>query len=87
MRKIVCTGSIIELLFKFKEKPEVLIPGSLLTFRSGSIHGIGMVTEIIPIDKDTDAEPDMTRKRLAHNRSKGTKSEKGKTYRKIKMNL
>lgn len=89
LRKIVGTGSIVELWFKFKREPEVIIPGSLLTFRSGSIHGVGMVTEILPIEVDEDARPDMSRKELSMKKSKNVSKTNviKKTFQKIQLKL
>lgn len=55
--------------FKFKQYPEFVEPYTVFIFRSGGIHGIGVVVGIVPIDEDSDAKPDPIKrsgKRLLH---------------------
>lgn len=44
--------------FKFKVAPEFIEPYNLFAFRSGEIHGIGMVLNRLPINEDSNAKPD-----------------------------
>lgn len=69
VKKVMGPGDIAAMWFKFRQRPEHVIPGSLLTFRSGEIHGVGIILETLPINKDTDAKPDELRNR---NRTKNT---------------
>jgi GTPase len=44
--------------FKFKCYPEFVEPYSVFLFRSGDIHGLGVVLSSLPISQDADAKPD-----------------------------
>ena len=44
--------------FKFKQYPEYIEPYQIFAFRSGLVHGAGVILDIIPIYKDIDAKPD-----------------------------
>jgi elongation factor 1-alpha len=44
--------------FKFKQYPEYIEPYQIFAFRSGLVHGVGVVLDIIPYHKDNDARPD-----------------------------
>lgn len=44
--------------FKFKQRPEYIEPYQVFVFRSGCVHGVGIVLDNIPINKDIDAKPD-----------------------------
>lgn len=44
--------------FKFKQRPEYIEPYQTFVFRSGCVHGVGVVLNILPISKDIDAKPD-----------------------------
>lgn len=59
---VLTTGNVAVVTFKFKIKPEFLEPYNLFVFRSGDIHGFGMVISPISLDVDTDGKPDMVRK-------------------------
>ena len=61
IKKNLGSGSIVSMWFKFRQKPEHVSTGSLLTFRSGEIHGVGMVIETLSIVDDDDAKPDVAR--------------------------
>jgi len=45
--------------FKFKCSPEFVEPYSVFLFRSGDIHGLGVVLSSLSINNDTDARPDL----------------------------
>ena len=51
--------------FKFKAQPEFVEKGSLFTFRSGNIHGVGWIIDSLPVDKDPNALPDRVKKRYS----------------------
>jgi hypothetical protein len=68
---VLTTGNVAVVTFKFKIKPEFLEPYNLFVFRSGDIHGFGMVIAPISLDVDTDGKPDMVRK--FHRRITGPK--------------
>jgi len=44
--------------FKFKQRPEYIEPYQVFVFRSGCVHGVGIILDNIPVIKDTDARPD-----------------------------
>jgi GTPase len=58
VKKVMGPGDIAAMWFKFRQRPEHVIPGSILTFRSGEIHGVGIVLETLPISQDEDGKPD-----------------------------
>lgn len=55
---VLSAGECAVVTFKFKEKPEFIEPYNIFIFRSGDIHGVGMVLEPISIDNDPNAKPD-----------------------------
>jgi GTPase len=48
--------------FKFKQRPEYIEPNQTFIFRSGCVHGVGVITNVIPIAMDPDAKPDPIKK-------------------------
>ena len=44
--------------FKFKQHPEYIEPFQIFVFRSGGVHGVGIVLDTIQINNDSDARPD-----------------------------
>lgn len=44
--------------FKFKFRPEFIEKYQTFIFRSGNVHGVGIVTDIVPISKDSDVKAD-----------------------------
>ena len=44
--------------FKFKIKPEFIEPYQIFIFRCGTVHGIGMVVQPVPLELDEFAKPD-----------------------------
>ena len=44
--------------FKFKQRPEFIEPYQVFVFRSDTVHGVGVILDILPTIKDTDAKPD-----------------------------
>ena len=45
--------------FKFKQFPEYIEPYQIFAFRSGLVHGVGVILDVIPYYKDIDAKPDL----------------------------
>jgi len=64
-KKILGPGSIDTMWFKFKAQPEFVEKGSLFTFRSGNIHGVGWIIDSLPVEKDPNALPDRVKKRYS----------------------
>ena len=48
--------------FKFKQRPEYIEPFQTFIFRSGCVHGVGVITSVIPLAMDPDAKPDPVKK-------------------------
>ena len=44
--------------FKFKQRPEFIEPYQVFVFRSDTVHGVGVILDILPVIKDIDAKPD-----------------------------
>jgi GTPase len=44
--------------FKFKQRPEYIEPYQVFVFRSGGVHGVGIVLGTLPVNIDMDARPD-----------------------------
>ena len=59
--KVLGPGSVESMWFKFTMRPEFIDKGSLLIFRSGKIHGVGMIIDVSPIADDDD-KADLTKK-------------------------
>lgn len=51
-------NNIAIVTFKFVCSPEFVEPYSVFLFRSGNIHGYGVVLNVFPVDQDPDAKPD-----------------------------
>lgn len=49
--------------FKFRLRPEFLDPGTVFVFRSGDIHGVGCVVNILPLNEDDDAQPEPVKRK------------------------
>lgn len=47
--------------FKFKIRPEFIEKYQTFVFRSGCVHGVGIILDILPITLDDDAKPDPTK--------------------------
>ena len=50
--------------FKFLIKPQIIEKGNLFTFRSGHIHGVGLIIDTLPINIDPDPNPDSHKKKF-----------------------
>jgi elongation factor 1-alpha len=48
--------------FKLKQRPEYIEPYQTFIFRSGCVHGVGVVTSVLPLAMDPDAKPDPVKK-------------------------
>ena len=62
-KKVLGPGSIDTMWFKFLIKPQIIEKGNLFTFRSGHIHGVGLIIDILPINVDPDPNPDINKKK------------------------
>ena len=49
--------------FKFKQYPEYIEPYQIFAFRSGLVHGVGIIIDVVPISKDIDTKPDPLKSR------------------------
>lgn len=52
------SDSVAVVTLKFKQNPEFVEPYNLFILRSADIQGVGIVTEIVPLELDDDAKPD-----------------------------
>lgn len=57
----VCCREYAYVTFKFKYKPELIEQNQIFIFRSGHVHGVGLILDILPISEDSDAKPDPDR--------------------------
>lgn len=55
----VCCREYAYVTFKFKYKPELIEQNQIFIFRSGHVHGVGIILDILPISEDFDAKPDL----------------------------
>lgn len=62
-QEIVKPGQVREVLLKFTRKPEFIPEGEQFIFRSGTVHGIGVVSEPVPIATDPEAVADPVKKK------------------------
>ena len=58
--------------FKFKSRPEFIEKFQTFVFRSGCVHGVGVILDVLPISKDDDARPDPVKSKAYRNRGKKT---------------
>jgi GTPase len=58
------SGDVATVSFKFRQRPEYVDPGSIFVFRSGDLHGIGIVISVLPLDNDPDAQPESLKKKF-----------------------
>ena len=63
-QKKIKSGDVERVRFKFRTRPEYLDPGTVFVFRSGEIHGVGCVISVVPLDTDTDAQPEPLKKKF-----------------------
>ena len=52
------TKEYAHITFKLKQRPEYIEPYQTFIFRSGCVHGVGIVLNPLPISQDTNAKPD-----------------------------
>jgi GTPase len=93
IKKVLGPRSVSKRWIKFIAKPEFVEKGSTFTFRSGHIHGIGLVLDRLPIDDDDDAKPD-PKKKISKRRNivkevqlHRPKNKKPEAYTNIKIEL
>lgn len=63
-QKKIKSGDVERVTFKFRIRPEYLDPGTVFVFRSGDIHGVGCVINVISLESDTDAQPEPLKKKF-----------------------
>ena len=49
--------------FKFKQRPEYVESFQTFVFRSGCVHGVGIILDVVAISQDNDAKPDPVKMR------------------------
>jgi elongation factor 1-alpha len=57
-QRTIKSNDITVVWFKFRYRPEFLDPGTVFIFRSGDIHGVGCVIDVLPLEQDNDAQPE-----------------------------
>ncbi len=57
-------GDVAKVVFKFIQRPEYIEPNTIFIFKSGDIHGVGIVLDTLEIAKDTDPQPEPLRKKF-----------------------
>jgi len=59
----ICCREYGYVTFKFKHKPELIEANQIFVFRSGNVHGVGIVLNVLPMSEDPDgkADPDKNR--------------------------
>jgi GTPase len=62
-QEIVKPGEVKEVTLKFTQHPEFIPEGEQFIFRSGAVHGVGVVIRPIDISTDIDACPDPIKKK------------------------
>lgn len=58
------SGDVEIVSLKFAQKPEYIEGNNIFIFRSGEIHGIGMVVDTVPLSLDNNAQPEPQKKRV-----------------------
>lgn len=58
------SGDVAKVTFKFRQRPEYIDVNSIFVFRSGPLHGVGCVINILPLSEDPDAKPEPIRKKF-----------------------
>lgn len=74
MREHISTKEYAYVTFKFKSHPEFIEPYQIFVFRSGCVHGVGVILDLIPILSDSDPNPDPLKNRLNRSLKKSIKS-------------
>lgn len=67
-QKKIKSGSVEKVVFKFRQHPEYLEKGTVFVFRSGDIHGVGCVIDVVPLSVDGDAQPEPLKKKYRRER-------------------
>jgi small GTP-binding protein len=62
--KKIKAGDTEEVDFKFRFNSEYVEIGTIFVFRSGQIHGVGMITKVLPLKEDKDPNPDPVKKKV-----------------------
>jgi GTPase len=63
-QKKIKSGDVEKVMFKFRIRPEYLDPGTVFVFRSGDIHGVGCVINVLSLEADNDAQPEPLKKKF-----------------------
>jgi GTPase len=53
-KDVVCVKEYAYVSFKFEKTPEFIEPYQIFVFRSGTVHGVGVILDIIPIMNDSE---------------------------------
>lgn len=83
--EIVKPTQVKEVLLKFTRHPEFIPEGEQFIFRSGTVHGIGVVVQPIDIATDTDAAPDAVKKKHRRVRASNRSDQPVNTVTSVKV--
>lgn len=64
MERKLKSGDVEVVSLKFAQKPEYIEGNNIFIFRSGEIHGIGMVVDSIPLALDENAHPEPQKRKV-----------------------
>lgn len=64
LSKKIKAGDTEEVQFKFRYNPEYIEKGTIFVFRSGEIHGVGMITDVLALKDDPNPIPDPKKKKF-----------------------
>ncbi len=77
------SGDIEKVTFKFRMRPEYLDPGTVFVFRSGEIHGVGCVINVLSLELDEEAQPEPVKRKFRKIRASEQVNEKDKKSVKV----
>lgn len=62
-------GRVTRVTFKFKYHPEYIEPHTIFFFKSGEIHGTGVVLSVLELSNDSDPNPEPVKKKHIRDKS------------------
>jgi len=66
-KDFICSKDYAYVTFKFKLRPEFIEPYQVFVFRSDTVHGVGVILDIVPVIIDEDAKPDPYKRKFYSN--------------------
>ncbi len=80
-RDTIKTKEYAVVTFKFKQKPEFIENFQAFVYRSGTVHGVGVVVNVLGIPNDTDAEQDPLKLKFRQSTSIVVNNKKKKDFK------